>query len=288
MIPYPGGKSKISKWITPQFPEDVTKYVEVFGGAFWVYFKWEVTPNVVVYNDLNAQLVNLFSCASGNPSKLRNMLIQYPGENRDVFMDMRHRVFNIYGGMTPNFSQPNYEAAAAYAYLQLHHFIGHRITENLRYQHIDTFKWSSRYQSFINKLGNKHYIHKLGCISKFENSDFEEIISRYDAPDVLFYVDPPYWNTEHYYTEGSFNENDHTRLANVLNNVRGKFALSYYKFNELYNMYPEDRFVWSDKEFLGSMSAGAALAKESSGKSTRKTKVDISKHKATETLIKNY
>ncbi|MFT8806049.1 MAG: DNA adenine methylase [Acetobacter aceti] len=28
---------------------------------------------------------------------------------------------------------------------------------------------------------------------------YEDILTRYDGPDVLFYLDPPYWGTEAYY-----------------------------------------------------------------------------------------
>lgn len=285
MFPYPGGKSKISKWMTPQFPT-TNKYVEVFGGAFWTYFKWSHTPSeIVVYNDLNAQLANLFACAAHDPAKLASLLSVLPSENIDVFTQKRAEVFEVYGGLTPKFDGPNYDAAVAYAYLQLHHFIGHQITPTLRYQHIDTTKWSSRYQAFIRKLTNKKYVDKLTHITAVENMDFEEVIYKYDSEDTFFYVDPPYWNTEHYYTEGAFTKADHLRLAEVLKSIDGQFALSYYDFPELSTMYPRDQYEWNSHAFLAPMSVGANLARQLTG---TKTKVDTSKHKAVELLIKNF
>jgi DNA adenine methylase len=285
MFPYPGGKSKISKWTTQFFPTDSSLYGELFGGAFWTYFKWDKTPAAVVYNDLNAQLVNLFRCASSDATKLATMLSTYPGEDVQVFEAMRTLVFTKYGGLSPTFVTPDFEAAVAYAYLQLHHFIGHQITPTLRYQHIDTVKWSSRYQAFIRKLNNIKYRTKLAGITDVENADFEEVLIKHDSASAFFYVDPPYWNTEHYYTEGSFNQADHLRLAACLSNMSGKFALSYYDFPELQDMYPKDQFRWIQKEFLAPMSAGAVLARTPGNK---KTKVDTAKHQAMEILILNY
>lgn len=285
MFPYPGGKSKISKWTTSFFPTSPTLYGELFGGAFWTYFKWSVTPSAVVYNDLNAQLVNLFSCAAADPELLAARLSEFPGEDVKVFEAMRTLVFTKYGGLSPTFVGPNVDAAVAYAYLQLHHFIGHQITPTLRYQHIDTVKWSSRYQAFIRKLNNTKYKSKLTGITNIENADFETVLTKHDSSSAFFYVDPPYWNTEHYYTEGSFDETDHLRLASCLKHMSGKFALSYYDFPELQEMYPRDQFRWEQKGFLAPMSAGAVLARTPGN---TKTKVDTAKHQATEILILNY
>ena len=41
MISYIGGKSRMAKWISGYIPDDIETYVEVFGGAFWVYVNGE-------------------------------------------------------------------------------------------------------------------------------------------------------------------------------------------------------------------------------------------------------
>ena len=64
MISYIGGKSRMAKWIGEYVPNDIETYVEVFGGAFWVYINGEIhkKPNLnkVVYNDFNRYMVNIF------------------------------------------------------------------------------------------------------------------------------------------------------------------------------------------------------------------------------------
>ena len=76
-----------------------------------------------------------------------------------------------------------------------------------------------------------------------ENRDFEDIIKLYDNKDALFYIDPPYHTTENYYktSEGQlFSQEDHYRLKDLLDNVKGRFILSYNDdefIKDLYSSY---------------------------------------------------
>lgn len=58
-IGWVGGKNNLKKEIVSRFPEEYSKYVEVFGGAGWVLFH-KYKKGKEVYNDLNSELVNLF------------------------------------------------------------------------------------------------------------------------------------------------------------------------------------------------------------------------------------
>jgi DNA adenine methylase len=59
-----------------------------------------------------------------------------------------------------------------------------------------------------------------------ENLDWAEFVRRYDGPEVLFYLDPPYWGCERDYGAGLFGRGEFARLAEVLAGIRGTFALS--------------------------------------------------------------
>ena len=59
-----------------------------------------------------------------------------------------------------------------------------------------------------------------------ENRDFENLIKTYDRDNALFYLDPPYVETEKYY-QGNFSKSDHKCLRNILCNIKDKFILSY-------------------------------------------------------------
>ena len=72
-----------------------------------------------------------------------------------------------------------------------------------------------------------------------ENQDFERILKTYDKKDALFYLDPPYYETEVYYPD-RFMPEDHVRLKEALKRIKGKFLLSYNDcvyIRELYDGY---------------------------------------------------
>ena len=65
MITYIGGKMRMADWISSFVPECET-YVEVFGGAYWVYINSDVYERIdkAVYNDFNPYMTNIFRCSS--------------------------------------------------------------------------------------------------------------------------------------------------------------------------------------------------------------------------------
>ena len=57
-----------------------------------------------------------------------------------------------------------------------------------------------------------------------------KLIGQYDRPVSFFYLDPPYYETEGYYSnvgEKGFTKEDHIRLRDTLFEIEGKFLLSY-------------------------------------------------------------
>ena len=88
---------------------------------------------------------------------------------------------------------------------------------------------------------------KLEKINFCENLDFEKVIDKYDSDKSYFYVDPPYWKTENYYSNHDFDRDDHERLCNQLKQIKGKFSLSYYDFDLLSQWLPKNKFVWEQK-----------------------------------------
>ena len=62
-FPWIGSKEKIAPYILQLFPPKLTQYVEPFGGSGAVLLALPPDPNRLdIYNDLDAELVNLFSC----------------------------------------------------------------------------------------------------------------------------------------------------------------------------------------------------------------------------------
>jgi DNA adenine methylase len=264
MLSYIGGKSKIGKWIVPFYPQDMETYVETFGGMFWCFFNMDLTkyPNLkeVVYNDFNPLNYNLFQCVK-NPTLLLEAINSIPcqqlGEEttppiyREQFVSFQSELFG--NGFTINY--PDYQVAAKYVYILTQVFSGSKPETS---SFIDLKgKYKSKYLTFRDKLSKPDWVEHFLRISKVENMDFADLIVKYDSPTTYFYLDPPYFKTENYYSNHDFDRDDHERLANVLDEVKGKFSLSYYDFDLLHEWFPEDKYKWERKEF-----AKAAAAKK--------------------------
>ena len=264
MISYIGGKARISKWIVPYIPRDIETYVEPFSGMFWVFFKMDLShyPNLktVVYNDFNGLNANLFSCCK-EYDRMWDEMSKYPCQQVGVedtpttyeenFNEYQREVFH--SGVTIT-DENKFEVAAKYVYVLTQIFSGSK-PETSSYMDYKG-KYRCKVLIFMDKLKDKKYRSHFDKITFVENMDFQEVIEKYDSEKTYFYVDPPYWKTENYYSNHDFDRNDHERLADSLKSISGKFSLSYYDFPLLRVWFPKHEYVWEMKEF-----AKAAAAK---------------------------
>ena len=265
MVSYIGGKSRIApKLIIPNIPTDIEEFVEVFGGMFWTFFSMDLKefPNLkkVVYNDFNPLNYNLFKCVQ-NPKELLKAInsidCQKFGEEptpplyKEQFIRFQSEIFNEGFSVEPG----DYEVAAKYVYILTQVFSGSKPETS---SFIDLKgKYKSKYLTFRDKLSKPDWIEHFLKITHVENMDFAEVIEKYDSPNTYFYVDPPYWKTENYYSNHDFDRQDHERLSKYLISMEGKFSLSYYDFPLLSEWFPKDTYTWEKKEF-----AKAAAAKK--------------------------
>ena len=202
-IPWVGGKSLLAKEITSLFPDNIDRYIEVFGGGGSVLFCKEKHADLEVYNDFSSCLVNLFRCAKYHREELQREISGY-FNSREMFEDIKERI--KMRGFT------DIQRAAMF-FVQIKISYG----ANLR-----TFGCNNRnpapdYLTEVEKRLEQVVI---------ENKDFENLIKVYDRLEALFYCDPPYHKTENYY-DAMFTKNDHERLKAVLSEIRGHFILSY-------------------------------------------------------------
>ncbi len=262
MVSYIGGKSKIGKWIVPFYDTNMETYVETFGGMFWCFFNMDLKeyPNLnkVVYNDFNPLNYNLFKCIQ-NPTELLKAInyidCQKFGEEptpsiyKEQFIRFQTEIFNQ--GFIVN--SGDYEVAAKYVYILTQVFSGSKPETS---SFIDLKgKYKSKYLTFRDKLSKPNWIEHFLKITEVENMDFSEVITKYDSPSTYIYLDPPYWKTENYYSNHDFDRQDHERLANVLQKVKGKFSLSYYDFELLRKWFPDNIYRWETKEFVKAAAA---------------------------------
>jgi DNA adenine methylase len=266
MLSYIGGKSKISSFIIPYYPKDMEIYCEPFGGMFWCFFKMNLDeyPNLkkIVYNDFNPLNVNLFKSIK-NHSKLLEECDKLEVQEKGVFptnpickenfLKFQDELFN--GDLV--IDDVDYKIAAKYAYVLTQVFSGSKPEKS---GFIDLKgKYHSKFTSFKNKLRDPKWQKLFESITDCDNLDFGDFIKKWDSPKTYFYVDPPYWKTENYYSNHDFTRNDHIRLADILKSIMGKFSLSYYYFNELSEWFYGDKYIWSKKYFAKAASAKKGL-----------------------------
>ena len=292
MLSYIGGKSRIApKLIIPNIPKDMETYVENFGGMFWTFFSMDLKqyPNLkkIVYNDFNPLNYNLFKCIQ-NPEELLNAINNIecqqvgveitPPHLKELFISFQAEIFAEDFSVNPG----DYVTAAKYVYILTQVFSGSK-PETASYMDYKG-KYRCKVLVFMDKLKNPKYRDHFDKITFIENMDFEMVVKKYDSPTTYFYMDPPYWKTENYYSNHDFDAKDHKRLADTIKGISGKFSLSYYDFPQLSEWFPEfsmskhnqldmfgqSPYKWERKDF----SKAASTKKE--------------KNVGTEILIMNY
>ncbi|MEN4916516.1 Dam family site-specific DNA-(adenine-N6)-methyltransferase [Acinetobacter pittii] len=219
-----GGKSQLARTIVELMPEHKT-YVEVFGGAGWVLFKKFPSP-VEVINDVNDDLINLYRVLKFHYdaflAEFDLMLF-----SRTIFDDMKKSD----RGLT------DIQRAAKF-YFVLRAAFSCRVD--------GVFSYSTIRKPGL-KLGEElrthlHSVHERLQRVTIENASYDYVIKKMDAPDTLFYLDPPYWNSEDVYGKNIFNKDDFYALKMKLDSIQGKFILSL-------NDVPEVREIFKGYNF---------------------------------------
>lgn len=219
-----GSKYKMADWIISHLPEHKT-YVEVFGGTGAVLLTKQPS-NTEVYNDRNGLLSNFFEI-------LRTRTKEFI-ENYDLmcYSEILHDKYQ-----SEPYPYDPLEKALRYWYLIITSFNG-QSDGGFGYTIKDR---NSNVERFANKRNILIYAAariKNVCIM---NRDFEELIDLWDGEDTVFYCDPSYYGKEFYYNHHGeiFKLEDHKRLLNKLNNIKGKTLVSYYQTPEIFEMYKD-------------------------------------------------
>ncbi|MCW1968500.1 MAG: DNA adenine methylase [Anaerolineae bacterium] len=227
-----GGKFSHLDWLLPLLPE-ATHYCEPFGGSAAVLLNRKPSP-VETYNDLYEEVVVFFRVLREDPESLIRAI-----------------------GLTP-FSRQELEIAVAPSMETLsdlevarRFFVRARQVRTGLAQTASAGRWA--HCLLTSRAGMAGAVSRwLGSVEglseiaqrllrvQIEHAPAIEVINRYDSPDTLFYCDPPYphdsrGDIKAYAHEMS--DQDHEALAEVLQHIQGKAAISGYDsplFNKLY------------------------------------------------------
>lgn len=237
---YHGGKWRIAPWIIRQFPPH-TLYVEPFAGAASVLFRKPRSGGEII-NDLDGSLVNVFRVLQdpATAALLSHAL---------RFTPYARAEFELSYELT---ADPVERARRTIVRAMMGHggsgtrrhrtgFRPEKGTRGRKPSH-DWAGYAPQVPLFTERLRGV-------CI---EQMDALDLIAKYDGPDTLFYVDPPYPHStrtsldnghkQHYPHE--LTDADHARLAEALHRERGAAAISGYDcalYDSLFQGWPATR-----------------------------------------------
>ena len=212
VAPYLGGKRNLAKRITRRIeaiPHGI--YAEPFVGMGGVFLRRRQRPRSEIINDLNREVAAFFRILQRHYVQFMDT-IKFGITTRAEFL----RLIDT----NPD-TLTDLERAARFLYLQRTAFGGKVSGRNFgvspdRPARFDITKLAPMLEDLHTRLSGV----VIECLP------YDEFIRRYDRPDTLFYLDPPYWGCETDYGRDMFGRADFERLAEQLAGIEGRFLLS--------------------------------------------------------------
>ena len=227
IVRYHGGKFLLADWIISFFPETHRGYTECFGGGASVLLK-KRRSYFEVYNDLDGEIVNIFTMLRDRGEELLNKIELTPFSRTELELCYtptddplewaRRSIFRSFSGF------------------------GSAATTGKR----TGFRANSNRSGTTPALDWRNFPNAIpALIERFrgviiEDQDALKIILQHDAPKVLHYLDPPYkaetrskkWALKSYRHE--LTDAMHETLLNNIQDLKGQVVISGYE-NELYS-----------------------------------------------------
>lgn len=238
VAPWLGGKKHLHPVIIERIELIPHKtYVEPFVGMGGVFLRRRFRPRLEVANDLNGEIVNLFRILQRHHQQLMDVMRFQVASRRD-FERLRE---------TDPKSLTDLERAARFLYLQRLAF-GGQVRGVFGVAHDQAPRFSlSRLEPILEAA------HERLESVVFECLDWAELIARYDGPETLFYLDPPYFGGEGDYGKGLFDRNHYSRMAEILAGIKGAFILSMNDRPEVREIF--GAFLWEPVKLTYSISS---------------------------------
>lgn len=206
IVPWLGGKRRLADTLIHRFPAH-SCYVEVFAGGAALYFLRH-PAEVEVINDVNGDLINLYRVVKHHLEEFVRQF-KWALSSRQIFRWTQD---------TPPEVLTDVQRAARFFYLQQQAFGGR----------VEGQTWGTATTApAINLLRieeNLSAAHLRLASAYIEQLDWAVCMDRYDRPHTLFYLDPPYWQTEGYGVP--FPWGQYELMATKLRQIKGKAIVS--------------------------------------------------------------
>jgi len=207
LVPWIGGKRRLADRLIRLFPPH-TCYVEPFAGAAAVYFAKQPS-DVEVLNDINGELINLYRV-------VRHHLEEFVRQFKWALSS--RQVFKWHQAERPE-TLTDIQRAARFFYLQSLAFGGKVAGQ--------TFGTAATAVPGLNLLRLEEQLsaaHLRLASTYIEQGPWSDVVARYDRAGTLFYMDPPYWQTEGYGVPFEFAQ--YVEIAASMRAITGKAVLS--------------------------------------------------------------
>ena len=236
---YIGGKRALSRRLVDIInAAPHATYAEAFVGMGGVFLKRTLQPRAEVINDFNGEVATLFRILQRHYPQFMDML---------KFQVTSRREFERLKTSDP-VTLTDLERAARFLYLQRLAFGG-----KVAGQNFGVSGGAARFN--ITRLASTlEAIHERLAGVVIENLPWQTFVDRYDRPETLFYLDPPYWGSEGDYGAALFGREQFVLMAERLARIEGRFILSINDVPEIRELF--GRFAFETAELGYSIAGG--------------------------------
>lgn len=223
ILKYPGSKWSIADWIINFFPKHHS-YLEAFAGSAAVLMK-KPRSNIETINDLDGNVVNLFEWIKNDPEKLAHEIYWTPYSRQ------------VYDAAYSEKSEDSLQKAVNF-YIKLNMGYGFRTNG-------EKVGWKNDIQGREKAYAAEDWKNLPGKIMQaaerlrgvqIENRPAIEVMERFNFPNVLVYLDPPYVLSTRHGKQYRYEMDDlaHRDLLETANAHKGPVLISGYD-SDLYN-----------------------------------------------------
>lgn len=212
VAPYIGGKRNLARTVIERIEAiPHATYAEPFVGMGGVFLRRRLAPPAEVINDYSRDVATLFRILQEHLPQFMDVL-RFQLTSRDDFGRLL---------ATDPDTLTDLKRAARFLYLQRCAF-GGKVAGR-------TFGVSVGYPGRFNLTTLERdlaAVHERLAGVVIECLPYRDFVSRYDRPETLFYLDPPYWGCEKDYGRDLFGREDFRALADQLAGIKGRFIMS--------------------------------------------------------------
>lgn len=214
-------------------------YAEAFVGMGGIFFRRELRPPA----DRNGEVANLFRILQRHYPQFMDTL---------RFQITSRREFERLKASDP-VTLTDLERAGRFLYLQRLAFGGKVAGQNFG---VDRRAAGGFNLTRLAPLLEEVHERLAGVV--IESLDWPFFLDRYDAPETLFYLDPPYWGSEGDYGKELFGREQFELLAQRLSVLRGSFIMSINDVPDIRERF--GRFKVEEVDLLYSVTKGKPTA----------------------------